>query len=332
MSSLKVNDILEELLDENNRILNQLLFAHKVIIKSLQFKVFIDSIAQEFVHHLQPNVKDKCEKLSLELNLLIDQKCANISEESSDETKSVNVIKSTTSDQSIETDSDYHTINDDNVSDEEEYNSEESVKELDVSKTSQTKNNTPKHICNRCASSFKFSEVSELHILYCLPEHQSVSTESQPEYNSSDIEGEEEEEMISGKLVTENKVNLDKCNNYEVSDNEESLAEERLVEESVTDKPSFRTHSHKPMTRSTTKAVSGQQSSYDFKASPQSLTLSKRVNWSQEERINYFHSDLVSLEVMLYSVNVKQRLLTRICINISVTFQDVTIRINTNLW
>ena len=185
MSSLTVNDILDELLDENNRILNQLLFAHKVVVKSLQFKVFIDSIAKEFVHHLQPNVKENYEKLSLELNLLIDQKCANISEESSDETKSVNVIKSTTSDQSIETDSDYHIIND--ASDEEEYISEEeSAKELDGSKASEKKNNKPKHICDQCGSSYDFQEVFELHILYCRPESQSVSTESQPEYNCSE--------------------------------------------------------------------------------------------------------------------------------------------------
>ena len=281
MSSLKVNDILEELLDENNRILNQLLFAHRVIIKSLQFKVFIDSIAKEFVHQLKPEIKEKYEELSLGLNLLIHQKCANISgDESPNESKTVNVIKSVTSDQSIETDSDYHTIND--ASDEEEYISEEeSAKELDGSKASEKKNNKPKHICDQCGSSYDFQEVFELHILYCRPESQSVSTESQPEYNCSDIEEEEgEKEMVSGELVTENTVTLDKCYNYEVSDNEESLAEEHLVEESVTDKLSVRTEnfSHKPMTRSRTKAVSGQQSS-DF-------NLSSKPNTKQKSKPN----------------------------------------------
>ena len=135
------------------------------------------------------------------------------------ESKTVNVIKSTTSDQSIETDSDYHTINEDSVSD-----------------------------------------VFELNILYCRPESQFVSTESQPEYNWSDIEVEEEKEM-----VTENMVTLDKCKN-KVSDNEENLGEEHLVEDSVTDKPSVRTEnlSYKLMTITTAKAVSGQQSSDDF--------------------------------------------------------------------
>ena len=82
MSSLTVNDILEELLEENRRLLTELLFAHKVVVKSLQFKVFIDLIANNFVHNLKPDVKKKYEELSLGLSLLIHQKWANISDES----------------------------------------------------------------------------------------------------------------------------------------------------------------------------------------------------------------------------------------------------------
>ena len=276
MSSLTVNDILEELLDENRRLLNELLFAHKVIIKSLQFKVFIDSIAKEFVYPLQPDVKDEYEELSLGLNLLIHQKWANIPEESSNESKTVNVIKSVTSDQSIETDSDYHTIND--LSDEEVYISDEEVVEINVSKASKTKNNRLKQICNRCGSSFKFSEVFELHIQYCRTETQSIRPESKPEYNLSDIEKEEEKDMISKELVTKNMVTFDKCKIKEESDNEERLAEEHLVEDSVTDKPSARAEnlSHKLMTRTTAKAVGGQQpSGFNLSSKPSAKQKSK---------------------------------------------------------
>ena len=111
MSSPTVNDILDELFDENRRILNELMFANKVVIKSLEFKDFIDSIAKEFVDHLKPDVKMKYEKLSLGLNRLIDQKRTNVSDESPNEWK--------TSDQPIKPDGDYHTTNEDNVTDEE---------------------------------------------------------------------------------------------------------------------------------------------------------------------------------------------------------------------
>ena len=94
MSSLNVNDILEELLDENRRILNELLFAHNYVIKSLEFKEFIDSNVKEFVDNLKPDVKKKYEELSRELNRLIDQKWANISDESPNESKIVTMTKS----------------------------------------------------------------------------------------------------------------------------------------------------------------------------------------------------------------------------------------------
>ena len=265
MSSLTVNDILEELLDENNRILNELLFAHKCVLKSLEFKEFINSITEQFVDYLRPDVRKKYEELSHGLKVLIDRKWTNFSDELPNVSKTVTVTKSGTSDHPIELDNDYHTTNEDNVTDEEEYISEESV-ELDVITASKTRN--IKHICNRCGSSYEFHEVFELHIQYCRPERQSISSESRPEYHWSDIEDEEEAEeekkMVSGKLVT-----LDKCKENQVSDNEETLAEEHLVEESVTDKPSVRTEiiSHKRMTRSSYKVVSRQQSSYGLNRS-----------------------------------------------------------------
>ena len=262
MSSLNVNDILDELLDENRRILNELLFAHKCITKSLEFKEYIDSIAKEFVDYLKPDLKKKYEELSRGLNRLIDQKWANISDESLNESKTVTVTKSKTCDHPIERDNDYHTTNED--PDEEVYINVEAV-ELEIIRVSKTKNR-PKHICAQCGSSYDFKEVFDLHIQYCRLELQSLSSESNPEYNWSDIEEEaDEKEMISEELVTENMMILDKCNNYEVSDNEESLAEEHLVEESVTDESSVRTEnlSTKPMTRIEAKAV-GEQSSDDF--------------------------------------------------------------------
>ena len=260
MSLLTINDILEELHEENNRLLNELLFAHKCITKSLEFKEFIDLFAKQFIDKMNPNVKKRYEELSHGFYQLFDQKWANISDESPNESKTVTVNKYKTSDQSIEPDIDYHTTNEDNVTDEEVYINEEETVELDVSQASKTKN-MPKHICDQCGSSYEFQEVFELHIEYCCPERQSVSSESRPEYNWCDIKEEKEKEMISGQLIRENMATLLKCNIYEGNYDEESLAEEVLVEESVTEEPAISTEisSHKPMTRSSAKAVSGQQ-------------------------------------------------------------------------
>ena len=257
MSSLNVNDILEELLNENSRLLNELLFAHKCITKSFEFKNFIDSIAKEFVDNLNPDMKKKYEELSLGLNHLIDRKWINISDNSLNYSKTATKLDS--SDHSIETDSDYHTANEDNVSDEEEYIIKELVKEFDVMQASETGNNKSKHICNRCGNTYDFPEVFELHIQYCGSERQTVSSESLPKYNWNDIE-EEEKEMVSEELVRENMVTIDEHNNYEGGD-EEAFTEDFLVDKPVTEKVSVRTENifHKRMTRSSTKAVSEQQ-------------------------------------------------------------------------
>ena len=287
MSSLTVNDILEELLDENNRILNELLFAHKCIIKSLEFKEFIDSIDKEFVDQLNPKLKRKYEELSRGFNHLIDQKWANISDNSPNESKTVIMTMSKTNDHPIERDSDYRTTNENNFIDEEVYINEESL-ELEIIRVSKTKNK-PKHICDQCGSSYEFQEVFDLHIQYCRLELQSVSTESQSEYNWCDIEEEEGEiEMISEKLIHENMATLYKCNNYEGDDHEEPLAEEVIVEEPVTEMPSVRTKnfSHNPMTTSSAKAVSEQQLSHTSDDFNLSSKLSARKKSKTTSRVN----------------------------------------------
>ena len=45
MSNVLVNDIFDELLDENKRLLNELLFSNKCINLFIEFKSFIDSIS-----------------------------------------------------------------------------------------------------------------------------------------------------------------------------------------------------------------------------------------------------------------------------------------------
>ena len=45
MSNILVNDIFDELLDENKRLLNELLFSNKCINLFIEFKSFIDSIS-----------------------------------------------------------------------------------------------------------------------------------------------------------------------------------------------------------------------------------------------------------------------------------------------
>ena len=45
MSDILVNDIFDELIDENKRLLNALLFSNKCINLFIEFKSFIDSIS-----------------------------------------------------------------------------------------------------------------------------------------------------------------------------------------------------------------------------------------------------------------------------------------------
>ena len=45
MSNILVNDIFDELIDENRRLLNELLFSNKCINLFIEFKSFIDSIS-----------------------------------------------------------------------------------------------------------------------------------------------------------------------------------------------------------------------------------------------------------------------------------------------
>ena len=241
MSSLTVNDILEELLNENNRILNELLFAHKCITKSLEFKEFIDSIDKEFIDQLNPNLKKRYEELSRGFNLLIDQKWANISDNSPNESKTMTMSK--TSDYTIERDSDYHTTNEDNVTEEEEYINEESL-ELEMIRV-RTENFSHNPMTTSSVGEQKSSE-ADCHTIN--------------EDNVNDKEA-DEEQMISEDSLLENTVTLNNHNNYEGSIDQEALAEEPVIE-----KLSVRTKniSLKPMTTSSVEAVGEQQSSDDF--------------------------------------------------------------------
>lgn len=52
MASLLINDLVEELSEENKRLLKELLFANKCLKHFIQFKTFIDSISPKFKHEL----------------------------------------------------------------------------------------------------------------------------------------------------------------------------------------------------------------------------------------------------------------------------------------
>ena len=54
-SSIVVNDVLEELSEENNRLLNELLFANKCLKVLSQFKTFIDLISKKLIQSLDKN-------------------------------------------------------------------------------------------------------------------------------------------------------------------------------------------------------------------------------------------------------------------------------------
>ena len=202
MSSLNVNDILDELFDENRRILNELLFANKYITKSLEFKKFIDSIAEEFVDHLNPDVKKKFEELSLGLNQLMDQKLANISDDSPNESEA--------SDHQFQPDSDI--ANEDNVSDEEEYIIKyETVEELDVNESSEANNDRQKYICDRCGNTYDLPEVLDFHVQYCRLNHIIASSDTGITDNRSPTEEQVIDSLISRDVVSgdlDNSVNI----------------------------------------------------------------------------------------------------------------------------
>ena len=61
---IDVNDVLEELKEENNRLLNELLFANKCLTILCEFKIFVDLISIKFKENLKSNETKKFRQLS----------------------------------------------------------------------------------------------------------------------------------------------------------------------------------------------------------------------------------------------------------------------------
>ena len=70
-SSVVVNDVLEELSEENNRLLNELLFANKCLKVLSQFKTFIDFHSKQFKSVLNENNFKEFEELNQKLNEIV---------------------------------------------------------------------------------------------------------------------------------------------------------------------------------------------------------------------------------------------------------------------
>ena len=68
---IKVNDMFEELREENNRLLNELLFANNCIEMFIEFKSFVDLNSIKFKVNLETNDLQKYEELSEKLNQII---------------------------------------------------------------------------------------------------------------------------------------------------------------------------------------------------------------------------------------------------------------------
>ena len=68
---IDVNDVLEELREENNRLLNELLFANECLISFCEFKIFIDCISNKFKYDLELNESQKFLELSRKVNQTI---------------------------------------------------------------------------------------------------------------------------------------------------------------------------------------------------------------------------------------------------------------------
>ena len=68
---IDVNDVLEELREENNRLLNELLFTNECLISFCEFKIFIDCISNKFKYDLELNESQKFLELSRKVNQTI---------------------------------------------------------------------------------------------------------------------------------------------------------------------------------------------------------------------------------------------------------------------
>ena len=68
---IDINDVLEELSEENNRLLNELLFANKCLKMFIQFKTFVDFISNKFKLNLETNELEKYEEFNEDINQIV---------------------------------------------------------------------------------------------------------------------------------------------------------------------------------------------------------------------------------------------------------------------
>ena len=71
MSFIKVNDIFDELIAENKRLLNQLLFSNKCLNVLIEIKTNFNSIINELKTNLSSNQLKTIEKLGIKNKLII---------------------------------------------------------------------------------------------------------------------------------------------------------------------------------------------------------------------------------------------------------------------
>ena len=77
MSYIELNDILEELLDENKRLFNELLFANNCLTKFIEFKSFIEIVFNKVNNYLEPNDCRKFKDLNEDIEKTFDGKRIN---------------------------------------------------------------------------------------------------------------------------------------------------------------------------------------------------------------------------------------------------------------
>ena len=77
MPNIDVNDILEELIDENKRLLNDLLFANNCLKKFIEFKSFIEIIFNRVNNYLKPNDRKRFKDLNNDIQKTFDGKQIN---------------------------------------------------------------------------------------------------------------------------------------------------------------------------------------------------------------------------------------------------------------
>ena len=77
MAYIEINDILVELLDENKRLLNELLFANNCLTKFIEFKSFIEIVFNKVNNYLEPNDCRRFKDLNNDIKKTFDRKQIN---------------------------------------------------------------------------------------------------------------------------------------------------------------------------------------------------------------------------------------------------------------